>query len=175
MTDPEFTRPQRLDTIGDTERTVLIEADEGERAALARRFGLRSVDRLEARFAVRREAGGVGARGHVSAAVIQACTVTGDPLPATVEEDVALRFVAVGGGSEEEIELAEDALDTIEFEGGAIDLGEAAAETMALALDPYPRGPDAEEKLRAAGVKSEEEAGPFGALAGLKEALGKKG
>ena len=27
------------------------------------------------------------------------------------------------------------------FDGGAIDLGEAAAETMALALDPFPRGP----------------------------------
>ncbi|RDE04708.1 YceD family protein [Sphingomonas aracearum] len=175
MTDPEFSRPQRLDTIGDSERTVEIAADEAERQALARRFGLRSVDRLEARFAVRRDAGGVAARGHVSARVVQACTVTGDPLPASVEEDVLLRFVAAGDGSEEEVELGEDALDTMEFTGGAIDLGEAAAETMALGLDPYPRGADAEEKLRAAGVKSEEEAGPFGALAGLKDALNRKG
>ena len=45
---------------------------------------------------------------------------------------------------------------------------------MALALDPFPRGPGAEAALKVAGVISEEEAGPFGALAGLKDRLGKK-
>ena len=43
---------------------------------------------------------------------------------------------------------------------------------MALALDPYPRAPGAEAVLRAAGVVSEEEAGPFGALAALRGRLG---
>ena len=43
----------------------------------------------------------------------------------------------------------------------AIDVGEAVAETLSLSLDPYPRAPGAEEALKAAGVKSEEEAGPF--------------
>ena len=42
---------------------------------------------------------------------------------------------------------------------------------MALALDPFPRAPGAEEALRAAGVIGEGEAGPFGALAGLKAKL----
>ena len=59
----------------------------------------------------------------------------------------------------------------VPYDGGAIDLGETAAETMALALDPFPRGPGAEAALKAAGVISEEEAGPFGALAGLKDKL----
>ena len=53
----------------------------------------------------------------------------------------------------------------------SIDIGEAAAETLALALDPYPRAPDAGEALKAAGVKGEEEAGPFAALAALKGKL----
>ena len=66
-------------------------------------------------------------------------------------------------------------IDTIEIEGGAIDLGEAAAETMALALDPFPRSPNAAAALKKAGVISEEEAGPFGALAGLKAKLEGKG
>ena len=48
-----------------------------------------------------------------------------------------------------------------------IDLGEAAAETVALALDPFPRSPRAADVLRDAGVISEEEAKPKGALAGL--------
>ena len=59
------------------------------------------------------------------------------------------------------------------LEGGAIDLGEAAAETMALALDPFPRAAGAEAALRAAGVLSEEEARPANAFAALKDALRK--
>jgi uncharacterized metal-binding protein YceD (DUF177 family) len=174
VTAPEFSRVERLDAIGGEERHVVIAADADERAALAARFGLVSVDRLEARFAIRREAAGIAARGHVGAAVVQACSVTGDPLPATVEEPVALRFVAPAAG-EDEVELGEDALDTIEITGGGIDLGEAAAETMALALDPFPRSPRAAAVLREAGVLSEEDAAPQGALAGLKAALEKKG
>ncbi|MEH3122778.1 MAG: DUF177 domain-containing protein [Sphingomonas phyllosphaerae] len=169
----EFSRVERLDTIGGEDRQVTIEADEAERLALARRFGLVALDRLTATFAIRRDAGAVIARGHVSAAVVQSCTVTGNPLPARVEEDVALRFVEAitATDGEEEVELSGEALDTIEIEGGGIDLGETAAETMALALDPFPRSPDAAAVLKQAGVLSEEEAGAFGALAELKAKL----
>ncbi len=173
----EFARVERLDTIGGEDRQVSIEANDTERLALARRFGLVALDHLTATFAVRREGGAVIARGHVSAAVVQSCTVTAAPLTASVEEDVALRFVepSTGTGGDEEVELSGDALDTIEIEGGDVDLGEAAAETMALALDPFPRSPDAGAVLKQAGVISEEEAGAFGALAGLKAKLEGKG
>ncbi len=170
----EFSRIEPVDTIGEVERRVAIAADAGERDALATRFGLVAVEQLEAAFALRRDAGGIAAHGTVRAAVVQACSVTGDPLPTTVEETVALRFVEEAA-SEEEIELGEDAIDTIGIEGGGIDLGEAAAETMALALDPFPRGPGAAAVLKAAGVIGEDEAKPLGALAGLKAALEKKG
>lgn len=168
---PEFSRPERIDAIGDAARELHIEAGESERAALVARFGLLSIDRLAATFSLRREAGAIVARGTVSAAVVQACVVTGDPLPVSVDEPVALRFVADDQPDADEIELSGDDLDTIGYTGGTIDLGEAAAETMALALDPFPRGPRAEEALRAAGVLKEEEAGPFAALAALKGAL----
>ena len=52
----------------------------------------------------------------------------------------------------DEIELSEDDCDTVFYTGGAIDLGEAAAETLALALDPFPRSPGAAAALREAGV-----------------------
>ena len=45
---PEFSRPERVDAIGERERQVAIEADSGERAALAERFGLLAVDALSA-------------------------------------------------------------------------------------------------------------------------------
>lgn len=167
---PEFSRPERLDTIGAGARTVTMEADPDERRRLAGRFGLVSVDRLAARFEVKREARGIAVEGRVEAAVVQACGVTGDPLPASVDEPVRLLFVepaAVG----EEIELSDDAIDMVEIEGGAIDLGEAAAETMALALDPFPRSPAAAAALKDAGVLSEEDAGPFSGLAALRKKL----
>jgi uncharacterized metal-binding protein YceD (DUF177 family) len=173
---PEFHRPERADAIGDRPREVAVAADAAERAALARRFGLVAVEALTATFVLRREAGGIVADGRVAAAVTQACSVTGDPIAARVDEPVALLFTeAAAAEAGEEVELSADALDALPIEGGMLDLGEAAAETMALALDPFPRGPGAAAALRDAGVLSEEEAGPFSGLAGLKAALEAKG
>ncbi len=179
----EFERPTRLDQIGAGESDIHVEADAGERAALAARFGLVAIDSLAAHYRLRRDAIGIVASGHLSGRVTQSCVVTGEPLPAKIEEDFAIRFVPEPeqGGGEEEIELSEDSCDTVFFTGGTIDLGEAAAETLALALDPFPRSPNAAEALKEAGVLSEEEArrlaeetGPFGGLAALRDQLGRK-
>ena len=88
-------------------------------------------------------------RGRVTGAVTQACSVTGVPLPATIDEPVALLFVERLDG-QDEVELDAGALDTVEIEGGGIDLGEVAAETLALSLDPFPRSPDAADALACA-------------------------
>lgn len=170
---PEFSRPERLDSIGAGEREVRIAANTAECAALATRFGVMSVERLEAVLSVRREAAGIAVRGRVTGAVVQACSVTGVPLDAMIDEPVALLFVEALD-EQAEIELDAGALDTVEIEGGAVDLGEAAAETMALALDPFPRSPEAGATLRAAGVISEDEHRPLGALHGLKAMMEKK-
>jgi len=55
------------------------------------------------------------------------------------------------------------------YDGSAIDLGGAIADTMALSLDPYPRSASADAALREAGVLTEEQASPFAALAALKK------
>ncbi|HEX8383532.1 MAG TPA: DUF177 domain-containing protein [Sphingomonas sp.] len=168
---PEFSRPERVDSISARERVVEVEATAAEREALARRFELVAVDALRAGFAVRREHAGLTARGRVVADVIQACSVTGEPIAVHVDEQADLLFVPAGPEAAEEVELSADALDTIIYEGRNIDLGEAAAETMALALDPFLRAPNADATLRAAGVLSEEEARPPGKLAGLRDKL----
>lgn len=182
MIQNEFNRPQRLDTIGAGESQIQVQAEPAERAALAGRFGLKSIDGLTAEYRIRRDAQGIVATGHLSARVVQACVITDEPVPAKIEEDFAIRFLpeTEGEDSDDETELSEDECDIVFYSGGAIDLGEAAAETLALALDPYPRSPAAEAALRDAGVISEEEAkrqaeesGPFGGLAGLRDKLGK--
>lgn len=181
MIPVEFHRPHRLDQIGAGESNETVTADAAERAALAARFDLQAIDSLEAAYKLRRDGTGVRATGHLSAKVVQSCVVTSDPVPATLEEDFEIRFIPEGEAGEE-IELSEDECDTAFFTGGAIDLGEAAAETLALALDPFPRSAGAAETLKAAGVISEDEAealaakkesSPFDALAALKDKLGK--
>lgn len=176
MTAPEFSRPVRIDTLGEGRRTIAIEANEAERAALAVRFGLLSVGVLSAEAVLRREGMTIFAEGRLRASVEQACVASGAPVPAAIDETFGLRFVPEQPIEEgAEIELAPDDWDTIDYAGGAVDLGEAAAETLALSLDPFPRAPDADTALREAGVLSEDEAvsGPFAALKSLKDKLGK--
>ena len=172
---PEFSRPIRLDAIGEAPRPIAIEADPAECAALAERFALDAVEALVAEASVARHPAGVLAEGRIRARVVQRCVATDVPLPTEIDAPFRLLFTIEPETAAGEIELSEEALDTIPIEDGAIDLGEAAAETLSLALDPYPRAPDAEAALRAAGVKSEAEAKPLGALAGLRDVLGRNG
>lgn len=174
MSGPEFSRPVRIDTLGEGNRSIAIEADEGERAALATRFGLISLVALTAEAELRREGDVIIAEGRLRATAEQACVASGAPVPASVDEPFSLRFVPEGELEEGvEIELDANDWDTIDYSGGAIDLGEAAAETLALSLDPFPRAADADAILREAGVLSEDEVvtGPFAALQGLKDKL----
>ncbi|MBV9929648.1 MAG: DUF177 domain-containing protein [Alphaproteobacteria bacterium] len=170
---PEFSRPIRIDTLGAGARRVAIEAGESERAALAERFGLVAISRLAAEAEVSRHGETILARGRLTGAVVQSCVASGDPVPATVAEDFRIEFrpQPVSAGAEEEVELGEAELDVVFYDGAAVDLGEAVAETLSLALDPFPRSPAADAALREAGVKTEEEAraesSPFTALKGL--------
>lgn len=167
----------RLNAIRDGDRLHLVASDE-DRAAIADRLGLEALDRLEAEIVLTREGDVVKVDGRVTAKAAQACIATGEPVPETVDEPVVLRFVpapGAGGDPDEEIELGEDEMDVVFHDGQVIALGDALADTLSLALDPYPRSPGAEAVLREAGVMSEEEAGPFSALAALKERMEKGG
>ncbi len=170
---PEFSRPFRLDELGGAPRAVSITATEAERAALADRFALIALDRLEATAELVRDGDVVIAKGDLHGSVVQACVASGEPVPATIAEAFTLRFVPQRAvdDPDEEMELGQEDLDEIFYENNAVDLGEAAAQTLALALDPFPRAPDADEKLREAGVVGEEDAGPFAALKALRDKL----
>jgi len=173
MTPPEFSRPIALDTLGEAPRQIAIEADEAERTALARRFDLIDVSALTATVALVRSGDAVTATGRVEAKVTQSCIASGAPVAARIDEPFRLEFrpMPTTTTPDDEIELGQGELDVSFYEGASIDIGEAAAETLALAVDPYPRAPDADEALKAKGVKNEEEAGPFAALASLREKL----
>jgi len=171
---PEFSRTQRLDTLGQP-KPIALSATPEECAALAKRFDLQAIDMLEAEVTLTPGAANIDAKGRMRASVVQSCVVTGEPVPAHIDLPFTIRFVAANDAGEiDEIELSADDCDVMEHDGQVIDLGEAVAQTLLLALEPYPRSPNAEARLKQAGVLSEGEAGPFGALAALKDKM-KKG
>lgn len=162
---PEFSRIVALARIPEAGREERLEAQPAECAALARRFAIPAVNRLRAVLRLRPEPGGaVLAEGRMEAEVVQDCVVTLDPVVQAVEEAVALRILPPGAAFSEDPEGP----DEIAAEGDAVDLGEALAEQLALALDPYPRAPGAALPGEEAGEAEAPPAGPFASLASLR-------
>jgi uncharacterized metal-binding protein YceD (DUF177 family) len=171
MTD-SFADGIRIDSIRDGDRVDLT-ADQRQCDAIAKRLGLGSIDRLEAHATLERQGEIVQAKGRLLASLAQTCVVTGEPVPAHVDEPFSLVFVpAPESGGEQEVDLGPEDCDTVFYDGASIDLGSAIADTLALSLDPYPRCAEADAALKEAGVTSEEQASPFAALAALKKSLG---
>ena len=141
---PEFSHTLRAHEIGTTPRELTLTATPAERAALARRFDLIELAALTAVLTTRAEAGGVRVTGRVTATGSQPCGLTAAPVAFAINEPVDLRFAAVVAVGDEEVELSDTDLDTLPMDGDTIDLGEAAAQSFGLALDPYPRAPGAE-------------------------------
>lgn len=138
---PELHRPFAIERIGLSGMNVLVEANAVECAALAKRMGLPAVLSLTCRFQLERTMGDlVMAHGHLVAEVMQTCVVSLEDFAATVEERFALRWVPEG---EESDDVDPELPDEITYEDGTLDLGEAAAQQLGLALDPYPRAPGA--------------------------------
>ena len=131
---------------------LVIEADAEQRARLAADHDLVSVERFRAELLVSAwKRNGVKVEGRVEAAITQACVVTLDPLQSLMDEEVSGLFLPddsklgrEGFHQPGEIHLDPDGPDSPEtFSGDTIDVGALAEEFFALAIDPYPRKPDA--------------------------------
>jgi uncharacterized metal-binding protein YceD (DUF177 family) len=163
----EFSRFIEADSVGAKPLERQISANAEERAALARRFGLQAIDRLDADFTLRRAGNGViHVKGTVRGQVVQSCVVTLEPVPAGIEEDFAADFVAEAAQPVEDEEIDFTAADPPEpVRNGHIDLGELAAEHLSLALDPYPRAPGAQlQQVSEAPEQGEQPINPFSIL-----------
>lgn len=153
---------------------VVIEASPEERSALAARFGLGAVESLTATVSLDQRPRAIRATGRLHAKIMQPCAISGEDFPVTIDEPVDLRFVEENQRApapDEEIELEADDCDEIGYAGEMFDLGEAIAQTLGLAIDPYAEGPEADAARAAAGIVQEgEQLGPLAdLLAGLKK------
>jgi uncharacterized metal-binding protein YceD (DUF177 family) len=141
----EFSRFVEADSVGTHRMERRINANPEECAALAKRFDLVKIDRLEAVFSLKRAGGGIiHVSGTLEAEVTQSCVVTLAPVPAKIAETFSADFADEDRRRTDDQDLDFAADDPPEpIRNGHIDLGELAAEQLALALDPYPRAPDA--------------------------------
>ncbi|MGE0724996.1 MAG: DUF177 domain-containing protein [Alphaproteobacteria bacterium] len=167
---PEFSRLVPLTSIDRRGFSQTIEASPAERTALAERFGLIALDRLVADVRLRPVNGGTAIRldARITADCVQRCTATLEPLPVTVAEEFALLYSAEARtGGDLDIEYADEVLEPLD--GDSIDIGEAVAQELSLALDPFPRAPGAtpEDLDGAAPGLSEDRHSSDGALAAL--------
>ena len=161
---PEFPRPVQVDRLRAGGESLALAASAAEREGVARRLGLDSLGQLEASVALQPIGGGVVvAEGRIAARVVQTCVVSLEPFEQALEVPFRLVFRP---GSEADLAadqtLDPESEDEVPYEGGRLDLGEAVVETLALAIDPWPRRPGAVLDLPPSDAVP---AGPFAALA----------
>ena len=138
---PEFARIVDVPRAVGRQSTHAIAANEQERAALAGRFALLSLDRLEAEVRLEGlERGFVRLTASLTAEVVQSCVVTLEPVPCRIADDFTVLYGAAEAARD--ILLDGEAEPVEPLEGGRIDIGEAVAQELSLALDPFPRAPE---------------------------------
>jgi len=151
-----------------------FEADPAVRKAMAEVAGLREIMSARASLDLTlKGAGRVHVAGHVRARIGQTCVVTLDPIVNEIDEPIDLMFAPP-----EQIPNLSDLVDeTVESDAvipdppepivnGVIDLGRLATDALFLAVDPYPRRPDAVFEPPVETVNPEDH--PFAALKALR-------
>ena len=100
--------------------------------------------------------------GQLRGVVVQACSSTGVPLRETVDFLIEERYVR-SVGNQEEVEVHMGVAEPLENE--AIDIGELLAQSLAIAVTPWPRAPEAPEIYTSGEELSDH---PFAGLSALK-------
>ncbi len=163
----EFSRLVSIEDLNPGMIERRYEASAEECAALARRFGITALRKLVAEAVLRRKGRSdlIRLEGRLSAEVEQPCVATLEPVIEGVEESFELRFTldpvkaagesAAAGAADVVIDPEAD--DPPELVGPkGIDVGEVIAQQLSVAINPYPRLPDAvlEEEVLSAGPDS---------------------
>ena len=146
---PEFSFIVAVDELSTADRVVQFSANEKERQALAERFNVDGISRLEGRATLKLLSDGdVLMKLEAQAGVQQRCVVTLEPLETEISVDFSTTYTdshntqpGLDWGHDEEV--FEDIDDDIEppesMYDGKIDVAEACVEQLALEIDPFPR------------------------------------
>jgi len=175
---PPFTYMVKVGHISHNPLEVHLEADERERAALAKLWGVVGVEELQADLKIRRwKKDGVKVFGDIKGRLTQTCVVSLEPIESEIFETIDQIFVPEGSplariaaNDQNEMIIDPDGPDLPEtFVGDAIDIGVIVSEFAAMGIDPYPRKPGV---AFAAGIEQpddkQQKPSPFAVLKNLK-------
>jgi uncharacterized metal-binding protein YceD (DUF177 family) len=171
--EPLFDAIVRIDRLPSGGRSLDVSLDEPTRAVLADQLQISAVESFEAKLTVAPLRGGIRALGRLRARIVQPSVVTFEPVAQDIDEPIDRVFLPDAQdhhptpGSEVFVDLEdEDFPDHID--GPEVDLSALLIESLALAIDPYPRL--AGESLDALGLNGDGIAsGPFATLGKLKK------
>lgn len=163
----------RLDSMPVTGRDVDVSPTAEERAAIAAQLGVTSVDAIAVHLHAVRFRGGIRVTGRLTGVVTQPSVVTLEPMSQEISEPVDRIFLPGGekefaarANAEIFVDLEGDDVPD-HFEGNEADLSDLIVETLALAVDLYPR--EAGASLDEAGLKPDlDNVSPFAVLQSLK-------
>jgi hypothetical protein len=172
---PVLSRPLKVEEIRDGTSGETT-ATAAELAAIARLLDLGALKQLAMSYRIERAGSGrLHLAGRLRAEVTQTCVVSLEPVDAQIDVPVEVEFwpaalvdelerTAEEGTSKGLLDWPEAVVD------GRIDLGPVMYETLATALDPYPKRPEASFDWSQVSPPAPGEArtGPFAALAALK-------
>lgn len=160
-------------------RAIDIEASEAEKDEIAAAHELVGLSSFSVRLRLVPAAGeAVRLSGHLTAEVEQTCVVSLRSVAARIDLELHRLFVpsdrlepddVAARRGERDVVVELDEGDPPEpFDGVSIDLRPVLLEEFALALDPYPRLPDAVQEGGARGAEAAAGEGAFAALKALR-------
>lgn len=163
----------RIDKIPAAGRELSLTPDAEERDAVAAFLELTSIDQMTVALRALPFRGGVRVEGRLTAQIVQPSVVSLEPVHQSIDEPIDRIFLpgaekayAGPAGAETFVDLAGDDLPD-RYEGGEADLSDLIIETLALAVDPYPRAPgESGDYVEDAGEADES---PFAGLKSLTE------
>ncbi len=162
----------RIDHLPLEGRDIEIVATPSQLAVLTELMHVSSVERLQARLGAVPFRGGILVRGRLTATIVQPCVVSFVPVRQEIDEAIDRVFLP---GAEKPrppasnveifVDLDDDDLPD-HIEGPEVDLSALITETLALAIDPYPRAEGA--SVEALGIEQDDEdVSPFASLKSL--------
>lgn len=170
---PEFSRPTDIRPFLDKGDEIELTADASEREALAKRFGIPSVESFLVRLHGEKTGGGMyQLSGRIEARLTRTCVRTLEPMAEVIDDGFEVRLIeraifdTMGEGHDEE------PIDIEVMDGEVMDLGELSAQYLALLMNPYPRSGRAEGLPPLAEgdePRGDAPTGPFAVLKQFKE------
>jgi uncharacterized metal-binding protein YceD (DUF177 family) len=168
-----FDATVRIDRLPAAGREVRLAPDAAERAAIAAFLELTELPALEVEMAATPFRGGIRVQGRLRGMIVQPSVVSLEPVTQEIDEPIDRVFLpgvedphAGPSGQEVFVDLEADDLPD-PLEGPEADLSDLVIETLALAIDPYPRA-EGESLEGIEGLDDEPLESPFAALKSLK-------